>query len=88
MVLEGRPHADGALSLRALREELHIAIVPFDAGLAEIAYAAFQRFGRGRHPAKLNYGDCMAYALARATSEPLVFKGDDFSQTDITPALA
>ena len=88
MVLEGRSKPDGNLSLQTLRTELRIDIVPFDAGLAEIAYGAFQRSGRRRHPAKLNYGDCMAYALARATGEPLQFKGEDFSQTDIPAALA
>ncbi len=52
-----------------------------------MARIAYQRFGRGNHPAKLNYGDCFAYALAKVTGEPLLFKGNDFAQTDITPAL-
>ena len=54
---------------------------------AEIAVEAFRRFGRGRHPARLNIGDCFAYALAKRRGEPLLFKGDDFAQTDIEPAL-
>jgi hypothetical protein len=54
----------------------------------EIAREAYRDFGRGSgHPARLNFGDCFAYALARATGEPLLFKGDGFSQTDIEPAL-
>ncbi len=51
------------------------------------ALEAFLNFGRGRHPAKLNLGDCFAYALAKALNAPLLFKGNDFSQTDIRPAL-
>jgi ribonuclease VapC len=53
---------------------------------AEIAVEAFRRFGRSRHPARLNIGDCFAYALAKATGEPLLFKGGDFARTDIIPA--
>ena len=55
---------------------------------AAIAREALQRFGRGRHAARLNLGDSFAYALARHLGEPLLFKGDDFARTDITPALA
>lgn len=55
---------------------------------ARIAREAYRDFGRGSgHPARLNFGDCFAYALARATGEPLLFKGDDFCHTDVTPAL-
>lgn len=53
---------------------------------AEIAVAAFRRFGRGRHPAGLNIGDCFSYALAKTTGERLLFKGEDFGRTDIVPA--
>jgi ribonuclease VapC len=49
---------------------------------------AFVHFGKGRHRAALNFGDCFAYALAKATGEPLLFKGDDFSRTDLVPAVA
>jgi len=52
-----------------------------------LAREAYQRFGKGNHPAKLNLGDCFAYALAKARSEPLLFKGDDFRQTDVEAAL-
>ncbi len=55
---------------------------------AEIARRACRDFGRGSgHPARLNFGDCFAYALARTTGEPLLYKGDDFAKTDLTPAL-
>ena len=54
---------------------------------ARLAVAAFERMGKGRHPARLNYGDCFAYALAKKRSEPLLFKGDDFARTDLVPAL-
>ena len=58
-------------------------IVPVDADQAEEARRAWRRFGKGRHPAGLNYGDCFSYALAKARGAPLLFKGDDFRRTDI-----
>ncbi|MFZ2007799.1 MAG: type II toxin-antitoxin system VapC family toxin [Stellaceae bacterium] len=65
-----------------------IAIEPFDEVQARLARAAYQDFGKGSgHPARLNFGDCFAYALARQRGEPLLFKGNDFIHTDITPAL-
>lgn len=64
-----------------------IEMVPVCADHARIAREAYRQFGKGHHPARLNFGDCLTYALAKATGEPLLFKGDDFSQTDITPAL-
>lgn len=66
---------------------LGLEIVPLDAAQARIAREAHLRFGRGRHPAALDFGDCFAYALAKATGEPLLFKGNAFAQTDITPAV-
>jgi len=54
---------------------------------AELARAAYREFGKGNHQAGLNFGDCFAYALAKETGEPLLFKGDDFSRTDITAAV-
>jgi len=62
-------------------------IVPVTAGQATRARLAYRAWGRGNHPARLNYGDCFAYALAQERGEPLLFKGGDFAQTDITPAL-
>lgn len=70
-----------------LLERLRPEVVPVSQDHASAAWRAYQRFGRGNHPARLNYGDCFAYALAKVTGEPLLFKGTDFSQTDITPAL-
>jgi ribonuclease VapC len=61
-------------------------IVPITAEIGRGAIAAFERFGRGRHPAQLNMGDCFAYACARTLDIPLLFKGDDFPQTDIATA--
>ena len=64
-----------------------IAIEPFTVDQAYIARQAFHDFGKGRHPAGLNFGDCFAYALAKFTGEPLLFKGEDFKKTDILAAL-
>jgi ribonuclease VapC len=63
-----------------------VEIVPFDENLSHLAFEAYRRFGKGRHAARLNMGDCAAYALAKARGWPLLFKGEDFSQTDIERA--
>jgi ribonuclease VapC len=63
-----------------------IEIVPFDQALSDLAFDAYRRFGKGRHPAKLNMGDCAAYALAASRGWPLLFKGEDFSLTDVERA--
>ena len=69
-------------------KEAEIEIAPFDAQLAELAFEAFRRYGKGqRHPAKLNIIDCAAYALARMRDEPLLFKGGDFDKTDVRQAI-
>ena len=68
-----------------LRRE-RIDIIPFDEALSNLAFEAYRRFGKGRHPAKLNMGDCAAYAMAKARGWPLLFKGEDFSQTDVERA--
>lgn len=66
-----------------------IDIAPVDEAQARIARDAYRRYGRGSgHPARLNYGDCFAYALAVSRGEPLLFVGDDFTETDVRPALA
>ena len=64
-----------------------IEVVAVNREQAEIARQAYRDFGKGRHPAGLNFGDCFSYALAKATGEPLLLLGDDFSQTDIRRAL-
>ena len=70
-----------------LLSELELNISAFDTHQADLAIAAFGQFGKGRHKAGLNFGDCCAYALAKSLNLPLLFKGNDFSQTDITSAL-
>lgn len=71
-----------------LIESLGVDVVPFDRDQATVAVHAFDRFGKGSgHKAKLNFGDCMVYALADSLDEPLLFKGSDFSKTDLKSAL-
>lgn len=77
---------DGSRDLDLLVAKLGIEIVPFSGTHADLARRAFCRFGKGIHPAGLNFGDCMAYALSKDSGEPLLFKGSDFSQTDIPSA--
>jgi ribonuclease VapC len=83
MVAIGRAGHVGLPDLDRLIAELEIAIVPFDEHQADIARDAFARYGKGRHRAGLNFGDCAAYALAIAEAEPLLFKGTDFGATDV-----
>ena len=81
---------DPVLSRRLdeLLELLRVELAPFDAGQAAAARAAYADFGKGSgHAAGLNFGDCLAYGLAKATGQPLLFVGDDFAQTDLRPAL-
>ncbi len=66
--------------------DYQIAIIPFDEALADLAFEAYRRYGKGRHPARLNMGDCAAYALAKARGWPLLYKGEDFTQTDVERA--
>ncbi len=73
----------GLRELDLLMSEILPDIVPVTAHQARIASEAFQRYGRGQHPARLNFGDCFSYALAKETSLPLLFKGKDFSLTDL-----
>jgi ribonuclease VapC len=83
IVIESRKGEAGGRELDLLLYRAAIEIVAVDQDQAEIARIAWRRFGKGRHPAGLNYGDCFAYALARTRQLPLLFQGDDFSQTDI-----
>ena len=73
-------------ALDAFVRESAAEIIPFDLPQLRAAEDAYQRFGKDRHPAALNFGDCMSYALARVCDEELLFKGDDFSKTDIRVA--
>jgi ribonuclease VapC len=76
-----------SLVSRFLRDR-DVVVTPFDSRHWSVATEAFIQFGKGRHPARLNYGDCMTYATARVADAPLLFVGDDFAKTDLTPALA
>jgi ribonuclease VapC len=83
-----RRHGPAAVGeLDRLVADAAAVVVPFDAEQAAIGRQAFDRFGKGRHPARLNFGDCAAYALAKSRSLPLLFKGSHFSLTDIEPAV-
>jgi ribonuclease VapC len=86
MLILARRGEDGLrdLDLYVARSKMEIA--PFTEFQAGLARDAFRRFGKGRHPAKLNFGDCMTYALAKETGEELLFKGTDFAQTDVAIA--
>lgn len=86
-VLSGLGQPDLEERLLLMVQKLRIIIAPVTAEQAEIGRRAYAKFGKGNHPARLNFGDCFAYALAKATGEPLLFKGNDFAQTDI-PAAA
>ena len=87
IVLEVRNGPAGVHNLDRLFDRAGIEIVPVDEEQALLARSAFQRFGKGRHPASLNFGDCFSYALAVARDEPLLFKGDDFPRTDVPREL-
>jgi ribonuclease VapC len=83
MVLETRLGEPGGSELDLWLHKVGAEIVPVSAELGDQARRAWRRYGKGRHPAGLNYGDCFSYALASLTGEPLLFKGDDFARTDI-----
>ncbi len=83
IVVETRRGEPAGRELDLLIHRAGIDVVPVDESQIEIARAAWRRFGKGRHPAALNYGDCFAYALAKATGSPLLYKGDDFAKTDL-----
>ncbi len=86
MVMEARHGYDGIRDLDLFLARAEIELVPVDVNQSHIARQAFRRYGKGRHQAALNFGDCFTYALAKTTEEPLLFKGNDFSQTDIEAA--
>ena len=83
MVIEARYGPDGVRDLDLFIAKARIDLVAVDAEQAYVARAAFRTYGKGRHPAGLNFGDCFAYALAKTLGERLLFKGSDFSLTDI-----
>jgi ribonuclease VapC len=83
MVVESKLGDAGSRELDLLLYKTGVEVAPVSAEQAEIARGAFRRFGKGRHPAGLNFGDCFSYALAKSTGEPLLCKGADFPKTDI-----
>ena len=86
MVIEGRGGVGAGNDLDAFLARARVELVPVTAEQADTARHAWRRFGKGNHPAALNFGDCFAYALAAVTGEPLLFKGEDFALTDIEAA--
>jgi len=83
MVIEGRRGGGAGREFDLFIVRAQIQIVPIDAELADLARSAWRKYGKGRHPAGLNFGDCFSYALAKATGEPLLAKGADFASTDV-----
>ena len=86
MIILGRREEHGVRDLDQYIARSRIEIVAFTESQARLAREAFKHYGKGRHPAQLNFGDCMAYALARETGEELLFKGTNFAQTDVAIA--
>jgi len=87
IVIEAKTGPAGSQLLAELLSRIDIQIVEVDAAIAEDAVVAWRRFGKGRHKAGLNFGDTFSYALARRLSQPLLFVGNDFSETDIVAAM-
>jgi ribonuclease VapC len=83
IVLSSRLGQDARGMLARFLEEADITTIPFTDAHFGVAVGAWQKYGKGRHPASLNFGDCLTYAVAKLANMPLLFKGDDFSQTDL-----
>ena len=86
MVLTSRMKQDARLVVNGLVRTMNAQVIPFTEEHYDTAVEAFLKFGRGRHAAALNFGDCMSYALAAVAGVPLLFTGNDFARTDITAA--
>jgi ribonuclease VapC len=87
IIVECRHGEAGGRELDLMLHKASCQTVSVDAEQVEIARDVYRRFGKGRHPAGLSYGDCFSYALARQSGEPLLFKGDDFTRTDVKAVL-
>ena len=87
MVIDRIDRGQAGIKVDRLLSRVDAEIIPVTLAHARIARAAYSQFGKGRHPARLNFGDCFAYALARETGEPLLYKGDDFALTDVEAAV-
>lgn len=83
LVIESELGQEGARELDLLLHTTAIEIVAFTVDQLKVARYAFRTYGKGRHPARLNYGDCFSYGLSKTSGEPLLFKGNDFSKTDV-----
>ncbi len=83
LVLEGRFQLDGRSVLERFLQDFEVTVIPFGDLHWREAVAAYRRFGKGRHPAALNFGDCLSYATAKLADRPLLFVGDDFPKTDL-----
>lgn len=86
IVIRARAGEEAGHDLDALLGELEVEVVPFDEDMAQAGHRAWTRFGKGRHPAGLNLGDCFSYALTEIEDAELLFLGDDFTKTDIRAA--
>ena len=86
MVLTARVRGEPILALRELLHAVEAEVIPFSDDHSWVALRAYLRFGKGRHPAALNFGDCLSYAAASIARQPLLFVGGDFSRTDIQAA--
>lgn len=86
LVLAKKPVDNARQRLNDFLETIDAGIVPFTFEHVTAAIEAYERYGKGRHPAQLNFGDCMSYAIARVSRQPLLYIGDDFSKTDIEAA--
>jgi ribonuclease VapC len=87
VVISARKGAAGTREVDLFLHHGDVEVVPLDAALVALAREAYERFGKGRHPAGLNLGDCCSYALAAQSGHGLLFKGDDFARTDVKRAL-
>lgn len=86
LVLTGRLEGDAEAMLWSILQQFEVVSVPFGERHWRAAVEAFRRFGKGRHPAALNFGDCLTYATAKLADRPLLFVGDDFTKTDLRAA--
>ncbi|HEV7351951.1 MAG TPA: type II toxin-antitoxin system VapC family toxin [Brevundimonas sp.] len=86
IVIDRQRKPEVAAVAERLLKQIEVEVVPVDMAMADAARDGYRRFGKGNHAARLNFGDCFAYALATRTGEPLLFKGRDFALTDVRPA--
>lgn len=87
IVMHARYGDAGEREVDSFLQRLRVDVIPFTADHLYLARSAYRRFGKGRHPAALNFGDCFSYALAVSLDEALLFTGDDFRRTDVRPAV-